>query len=91
LQRIESKLDELLSLLRNPAEVRTSYTVEEAAELLGVSRNTVRIWCRHGRINAARRSEKSGGVELWGIPASEITRYRNHGLLPMDPGRNARS
>jgi hypothetical protein len=89
LERIEAILLELLGHAKNPAEIRSNYTIEEVSEILGVTPNTIRIWCRHGRINAKKRSEKRGGVELWSISAAEITRYRDEGLLPLDPGRNS--
>jgi hypothetical protein len=71
-----------------PVEPRAAYTVEEAAGLLGKDTYTVRDWCRLGRINAHKRTERRGGSATWGITADEVTRYRNEGLLPIDPSRN---
>jgi hypothetical protein len=71
-----------------PAEPRQWYTVEEAASLLGKRPYTVREWCRHGQINAAKRTERRGKAALWSVSAEEIARYRDEGLLPLDPDRN---
>jgi hypothetical protein len=68
---------------------RTMYTVEETAGLLGRSEFQVRRWCQLGRIHAAKRAEKRGGVGVWSVAAAEVERYRNEGLLPIDPSRNA--
>ena len=69
-------------------EPRQCYNVEEVAEMLGRSSHTVREWCRHGQINAVKRTEHRGGAALWSISAQEVSRYRNDGLLPTDPTRN---
>ena len=70
-------------------EPRVAYTVEEVAKLLGRDTYTVRDWCRLGRVNAHKRTERRGGSARWGISAEEVTRYRNEGLLPVDIARNA--
>ena len=74
--RILSKLD----LPSHAAPARTSYSVEEVAALIDRRPFTVREWCRGGRIEATKRQEKRGGVELWAISAGEVERYRNEGL-----------
>ena len=89
LTEMHRRLDEIFGLLAGPREDRECYTVEEAAEKIGRKPYTVREWCRAGRINATKRVERRGGAELWSIPAAELTRYRNEGLLPPDPYRNA--
>ena len=86
---IESMLAQIHESLTDPKAGREWYTVEEAASLIGRRPYTVREWCREGRINATKRSEKRGGAELWNISAAEITRYRDDGLLDLDPNRNA--
>jgi transposase len=65
--------------------------VEEAASMLGKSSYTVREWCRHGQVNAAKRAERRGGAALWSISAEEVKRYKNEGLLAIDPDRNNRN
>jgi len=72
----------------NPPDPRESYSVQEAAELLQKNEYTIREWCRLGRINASKREERRGGSAIWSISADEVTRYRNEGLLPVDPSRN---
>src|SRR5947209_3311084 len=89
LHGLQAQLDEMRTMilrihekLDGPREARTWYTVSEAAKLLGRKRYTVREWCRHGRINAVKRSEKRGDSELWSISSDEIARYQDKGLLP---------
>jgi hypothetical protein len=76
-------------MLASPKVSREWYSVEEGAELLHKKPYTVREWCRQGRLNARKRTEKRGGAELWSISADEITRYKNEGLLTPDLDRNA--
>jgi excisionase family DNA binding protein len=86
---IETMLAQIHESLTDPKAAREWYTVEEAASLIGRKPYTVREWCREGRINATKRPEKRGGTELWNISATEITRYKNEGLLSLDPDRNS--
>lgn len=88
LAELRTMLGEIHTLLARPSRPRESFTVEEAAELLGKSPYTVREWCRHGRIRGEKRAERRGGAELWNISAAEVTRYQDEGLLPPDPYRN---
>src|SRR5689334_11022494 len=71
-----------------PAEPREWYSVEEVAEAVGKRPYSVREWARLGRINAVKRAERRGGSALWSISAEEVRRYREKGLLPIDPDRN---
>lgn len=94
--RIEAQLAEMREMilqiqarLGGPQLTRESYNVDEAAKLLGKRPYTVREWCRDGRINASKRSERRGGAELWSISAAEIARYKDEGLLPPRRGRDA--
>ena len=79
---------ELKAKPAGPLSSRVSYSVEEVAAMLSKTPYTVREWCREGRINATKRTERRGGAELWGIPADEVTRIKDEGLLPPDMGRN---
>jgi hypothetical protein len=81
LAEMRSMLIEIQGLLASPKEVRECYTVEEVAALVSKTPYTVREWCRHGRINASKRSERRGGFELWSISAAEVARYKDEGLL----------
>jgi hypothetical protein len=87
--QIRMMLAKILERLELPStRGRTNYTVKEAAELLGRAVYTVREWCQMGRINALKRRQKRAKGEVWSIEAEEIERYRNEGLLPIDPERN---
>jgi hypothetical protein len=46
----------------------------------------VREWCRAGRARATEWLERRGGAELWNIPAGEVARVKDEGLLPPGPG-----
>lgn len=80
---------ELRAKPSGPPAARDSYSTGEVAGMLGKSEYTTREWCRHGRINASKREERRGGSAIWSISASEVTRFKNEGLLPPDPRRNA--
>ena len=68
---LRERIDNLVSLVsqlvdqsHGPRLARLSYTVEEAAALLKKRPYTVREWCRLGRIDATKRTERRGGAEL---------------------------
>jgi hypothetical protein len=92
LARVQSELEHIRSELRSKPEraatPRLRYTVEEVAAQLGKKPYTVREWCRHGQILASKRSERRGSASIWAISTDEVERYRNEGLLPLDPLRN---
>lgn len=71
-----------------PAEPRRWFSVEEVAALLGKRPYTIREWCRHGQINAVKRAERRGRASLWSISADEVSRYKEEGLLGINPERN---
>jgi len=50
-------------------------TLTEAAQMLGVHRNTVRNWVLDGRFDTAAK-ETRGGLEQWTIDESEILTER---------------
>src|SRR5689334_3657309 len=74
---MRAMLAQIHSMPASPKAARESYTVEEIAEMLNKTPYTVREWCREGRINATKRSERRGGAELWNISAAEVARYRD--------------
>jgi Helix-turn-helix domain len=74
-----------------PPPPRTYYSVEEVADLLDRSSYTVREWCRNGQVNAVKKAERRGAGMLWNISAGEVARYKNEGLLPINPDRNNRN
>ncbi len=85
---MHTMLVQIHGMLAQPKETREWYPVEEVAAMLGKNTYTVREWCRLGRINATKRTERRGGTELWNISAAEIARYKDEGLLPLDLQRN---
>ncbi len=97
--RFRSLLDRLVSLECSLATIEQSvsandlpitqtatreyYSVPEFAAQVGRGEYTVREWCRLARINAEKCDSGRGEAKSWKIPAEELQRYRDHGLLPM--------
>lgn len=48
---------------------------------MGRSEYTVREWCRLGHIQAEKAESGRGDAKNWKIPATELQRYLDHGLL----------
>lgn len=69
---------EVRDLLVNQRTVKEVYAPSEVAEMIGRSEYTVREWCRKGQVQAV----KAPNGRSWLIPHAELTRLRNHGLLP---------
>lgn len=65
-----------------PTLNREYYSVGEFSELVGRGEYTVREWCRMARIHAEKCDSGRGEAKNWKIPAQELQRYRDHGLLP---------
>lgn len=80
LRKIENQLV-LSNILQVPQ--KELYSVEEFAELVGLTPYTVREHCRLRRLNATKTESGRGGVKEWRIPHAELVRYRNLGLLPL--------
>ncbi|NOY42773.1 MAG: hypothetical protein GXP26_13185 [Planctomycetes bacterium] len=64
-----------------PTAEREYYSVQEFATLVERSEYTVREWCRFARIHAEKCETGRGEAKSWKIPAEELSRYRDHGLL----------
>jgi hypothetical protein len=79
LDRLDAKLD----LLLGQRTGKRAYTPAEVAKLIGRAEYTVREWCRQGRIRASKRACGRGNSREWTIPAEEVTRLQNEGLLPV--------
>ena len=77
LNRIESALEQLL----RQYTVKDWYTTEEVASIMNKAPFTVREWCRHGRINAAKRDCGRGKTKEWIISREELMRIQSAGLL----------
>ena len=80
LETLERRLGEVNSL-DSSNKGREFYFTQEFSELVDKSTYTVREWCRLGRINAEKSDCGRGCSKEWKIPASELQRYRDHGLL----------
>lgn len=61
---------------------REFYSVPEFAAEVERGEYTVREWCRMARIHAEKCDSGRGDAKSWKIPAAELQRYRDHGLLP---------
>jgi hypothetical protein len=79
LERIERLLEQLVT----KTVVKSWYTVEEFASLVGRSNFTCREWCRLGRINAEKSMTQAGSAATWTISQAEYLRYQREGLLPL--------
>ncbi len=51
-------------------------TLSEAAQILGVHRNTVRNWVLAGRLPSAEKVARGDGVERWTVAEDEILEIR---------------
>lgn len=81
-RHLEAIEDQISKSAQEEAPVREYYSVQEFAELVGRKEYTVREWCRFSRINAEKCDTGHGDTKNWKIPADELQRYRDHGLLP---------
>jgi hypothetical protein len=75
-------IEAMLTVLVERQIVREWYTTEQVAQLVGKAEFTVREWCRHGRLNAARRSSGRGKYLAYVVSHTELLRYQREGLLP---------
>lgn len=82
MDQIDQKLHNITEAVSNPEPARDYYSIAEFAELVGKRQYTVREWCRLARINAEKCETGRGDAKSWKIPAEELGRYRDHGLLP---------
>jgi len=51
-------------------------TLSEAAQLLGVHRNTIRNWVMAGKLTTGEKHQHSDGVEQWTVSEEEILGLR---------------
>lgn len=83
---IAERLDNIERLLESLAEersLRDHYTVQQFAQRVDRDPFTVREWCRHGRIRAAKKSSGRGRYQAWVISHAELLRFERDGLLPI--------
>ena len=81
--RLETTLAEVREHLLSRVPVKEWYSPTEAAAVIGKRPYTVREWCRLGRINARKRRTGRGDAVEWEISHDELSRIKNHGLLPI--------
>ena len=51
-------------------------TLSEAAQMLGVHRNTIRNWVMAGKLTTGEKHQRSDGVEQWTVAEDEILGLR---------------
>lgn len=78
-RRLLARLEQLTG-----AAPQSWYSPMEVARLIDRAPATVRGWCRQGRLAARKRSVGRGDKLDWEISATELQRYRDHGLLPQE-------
>jgi hypothetical protein len=83
-KRLEN-IERLLGQLVTKTMVKSWYSVEEFALLVGRTSFTCREWCRLGRINAEKTLTQTGSATMWSISHEEYLRYQREGLLPIHP------
>ena len=47
-------------------------TLSEAAQILGVHRNTIRNWVMSGKLTSGEKHQRSDGTEQWTVAEDEI-------------------
>ena len=66
--------DSLERIARSEADdMKPTYTVKEAAQLLGKSPSTIRRWIREGKLESSKSADNQQGQHF--IPASSIYKY----------------
>ena len=83
LDRIETNLADVRRAVVEQPPAKDWYSVDEAAQLLGKSKFTIREHCRFGRIDAKKRAAGRGATSEWIISAAELARVGNEGLRPL--------
>jgi hypothetical protein len=83
-ERLEN-IERLLAQLVTKTMVKSWYSVEEFALLVGRSSFTCREWCRLGRIKAEKTLTQTGSATTWSISHDEYLRYQREGLSPLRP------
>ena len=76
------RIEQTLNLIVQQRAIKEWYSTAEVAKLLGKAEFTVREWCRLGRVKAEKKKSGRGVAGEWIISHEELTRLRNHGLLP---------
>lgn len=78
LERVEFLLQQLVDRQR----VQDWYTLAEFSGIVGIGQQTLREYCRFGRLNAEKRMGGRGMHPSWVISHGELARYQKEGLLP---------
>jgi len=70
---------------------REWFSPEKIGSIIGRTANTVRQWCRHGRLKARKRVCERGRYVDWEIHADQLWHYCEHGLRPSSRRSHSRS
>jgi len=87
IRSLQNQMDEQSNLIKSLLDQRTIkefYTTAEVAAQVGRSVFQVQEWCRKGRIRATHQPGTGrGNKPEWRIGHTELSRYQNEGLLPL--------
>ena len=61
-------------------------TLSEAAQILGVHRNTIRNWVMSEKLTTGEKHQRSDGVEQWTVAEEEILGMRRNRPAPKSAG-----
>jgi len=78
-----NRIEQLLESLLERQTIREWYSVEQFAEIVGLSCFSVREHCRLRRLNAEKKTSGRGAHANWVISHAELLRFQRFGLLPV--------
>lgn len=83
IEQTQATIVQLLTGLISEKVVKDFYGVDEVSVAVNRSEWQVREWLRTGRVEGVKRPVGRGRHKEWSVSHVELTRYRNHGLLPL--------
>ena len=88
LKRLD-RLEHQIAVLVERESPKDWYTTAEFARAVGRAEFSIRDHCRLGRLRAEKRQSGRGAHRQWVLSHAELTRYRQHGLLPAPANRES--